>query len=77
MDVVFLLNGKVFFILSVRNQYVTEYYIFCLNSDGPLNPFQALCAFVSVIKWVIPTVLIQLLIANHPQISASNRTGWL
>lgn len=50
-------------ILSVRNQYIAQYYIFYLNSNSSLK---VLYVFVSVVKWVIPTVPIQLLIATHP-----------
>jgi len=77
MEVVFS-NGKVF-LLSGRNQYVTQYYIFYLNSNVPLNVdlFLALYAFVSVVKWVFPAVPVQLWIATHSQIPASNGTVWL
>lgn len=53
-----------FSLLSVRNQYITQYYIFYLNSNSSLK---VLYVFVSVVEWVIPTVPIQLLIATHPQ----------
>lgn len=64
---------------SVKSQYITQYYIFYLNSNDHLNidPFQALYAFVSVVKWIIPAVPIQLLTSTYPQISDSNRTVWL
>lgn len=53
-----------FFLLSVRNQYIIQYYIFYLSSSSTLK---VLYVFVSIVKWVIPAVPIQLLIATHPQ----------